>query len=61
MSYFIERTIQQIYEVLTKKKTYEQRLIPFSQINSATMTERGSLGWRVVAMNEHYVIMEREI
>lgn len=61
MSYFQERTIQQIYDILTKKKTYEQRLIPLSQINSATMTERGSNGWRVAGMNDYYVIMEREI
>lgn len=61
MSYFQERTIQQIYDVLTKKKTYEQKLIRMNQVSSWELSKLGSLGWRVAGMNDNYVIMEREI
>jgi len=61
MSYFSERTLQNIYDVLTKKRNYEYRMIPIYNVNSHELTDNGTKGWRVVTMNDYYVIMEREI
>ena len=61
MSYFSERKLQDIYDVLTKKRNYEYRVIPMHKCTSEELTKHGSSRWKVVGTNDYYVIMEREI